>query len=46
MDDGYWKLIRHNALKYWLEWDRNKIFDITETGPEKIIFLKSFSPGF
>jgi pyrimidine-specific ribonucleoside hydrolase len=28
MDDGYWKLIRHNALKYWLEWDRNKIFDI------------------
>jgi pyrimidine-specific ribonucleoside hydrolase len=30
MDDGYWKLIRHNAIKYWLEWDRNKIFDITE----------------
>jgi pyrimidine-specific ribonucleoside hydrolase len=30
MDDGYWKLIRHNALKYWLEWDRNKIFDINE----------------
>jgi inosine-uridine nucleoside N-ribohydrolase/formylmethanofuran dehydrogenase subunit E len=30
MDDGYWKLIRHNALKYWLEWDRNKIFDIEE----------------
>ena len=30
MDDGYWKLIRRNALKYWLEWDRNKIFDITE----------------
>jgi inosine-uridine nucleoside N-ribohydrolase/formylmethanofuran dehydrogenase subunit E len=30
MDDGYWKLIRHNALKYWLEWDRNKIFDISE----------------
>jgi pyrimidine-specific ribonucleoside hydrolase len=28
MDDGYWKLIRHNALKYWLDWDRNKIFDI------------------
>ncbi|MEI6050372.1 MAG: nucleoside hydrolase [Bacteroidota bacterium] len=28
MDDGYWKLIRHNALKYWVEWDRNKIFDI------------------
>ena len=30
MDDGYWKLIRHNALKYWLEWDRNRIFDIEE----------------
>jgi len=30
MDDGYWKLIRHNALKYWVEWDRNKIFDILE----------------
>jgi inosine-uridine nucleoside N-ribohydrolase/formylmethanofuran dehydrogenase subunit E len=32
MDDGYWKLIRNNALKYWVEWDRNKIFEITETG--------------
>jgi len=30
MDDGYWKLIRHNALKYWVEWNRNKIFDIEE----------------
>jgi inosine-uridine nucleoside N-ribohydrolase/formylmethanofuran dehydrogenase subunit E len=30
MDDGYWKLIRRNALKYWLEWDRDKIFDIEE----------------
>jgi len=30
MDDGYWKLIRRNALKYWVEWDRNKIFDIEE----------------
>jgi inosine-uridine nucleoside N-ribohydrolase/formylmethanofuran dehydrogenase subunit E len=30
MDDGYWKLIRRNALKYWIEWDRNKIFDIVE----------------
>ena len=28
MDDGYWKLIRRNALKYWIDWDRNKIFDI------------------
>jgi pyrimidine-specific ribonucleoside hydrolase len=31
MDDGYWKLIRHNALNYWLEWDRNKIFEIEVT---------------
>jgi pyrimidine-specific ribonucleoside hydrolase len=30
MDDGYWKLIRRNALKYWLEWDRNTIFDVEE----------------
>jgi pyrimidine-specific ribonucleoside hydrolase len=30
MDDGYWKLIRRNALKYWVEWDRNQIFDISE----------------
>jgi len=30
MDDGYWKLIRANAIKYWLEWDRNEIFDIVE----------------
>lgn len=30
MDDGYWKLIRHNAIKYWLEWDRNEIFDVEE----------------
>jgi rhamnogalacturonyl hydrolase YesR len=30
LDDGYWKLVRHNALKYWLEWDRNTIFDVEE----------------
>lgn len=35
MDDGYWKLIRHNALKYWVEWDRNKIFDIEEVRYKK-----------
>jgi len=29
-DDGYWKLVRLNALKYWLKWDRNEIFDIEE----------------
>ena len=30
LDDGYWKLIRQNALRYWVEWDRNKIFNIEE----------------
>jgi inosine-uridine nucleoside N-ribohydrolase/formylmethanofuran dehydrogenase subunit E len=30
MDDGYWKLIRRNAITYWLNWDRNEIFDIKE----------------
>jgi inosine-uridine nucleoside N-ribohydrolase/formylmethanofuran dehydrogenase subunit E len=35
MDDGYWKLIRHNALKYWVNWDRNKIFDIEEISKKK-----------
>jgi pyrimidine-specific ribonucleoside hydrolase len=30
MDDGYWKLIRRNAIRYWVDWDRNKIFDIEE----------------
>jgi inosine-uridine nucleoside N-ribohydrolase/formylmethanofuran dehydrogenase subunit E len=29
-DDGYWKLVRRNAIKYWLEWDRNVIFEIEE----------------
>ncbi len=28
-DDGYWKLIRSSALRYWLEWSRDEIFDIT-----------------
>jgi pyrimidine-specific ribonucleoside hydrolase len=35
MDEGYWKLIRHNALKYWVEWDRNKIFEIEEISKKK-----------
>jgi pyrimidine-specific ribonucleoside hydrolase len=34
MDDGYWKLVRRNAIRYWLEWDRNKIFDITEVSQQ------------
>ena len=28
-DEGYWNLIRQTSIKYWLEWDRNKIFDLT-----------------
>ena len=35
MDDGYWKLVRRNAIKYWVEWDRNKIFDIEEVTKTK-----------
>ena len=35
LDDGYWKLIRRNALIYWLEWDRNKIFEIEEISHRK-----------
>jgi len=27
-DELYWSLIRQNAIRYWLEWDRNIIFDI------------------
>jgi inosine-uridine nucleoside N-ribohydrolase/formylmethanofuran dehydrogenase subunit E len=30
MDDGYWKMVRRNAIRYWLEWDRNVIFDVRE----------------
>lgn len=30
LDDGYWKLIRRNAIQYWLNWDRNEIFELKE----------------
>ncbi len=30
LTSGYWKLIRELSIKYWLEWDRNKIFDIED----------------
>ena len=30
LDDGYWKLVRRSALKYWMEWDRNVIFEVEE----------------
>lgn len=29
-DDGYWKMIRRSALEYWMEWDRDAIFDEAE----------------
>lgn len=29
-DEGYWHLVRRNAIRYWLDWDRNEIFDIKE----------------
>jgi inosine-uridine nucleoside N-ribohydrolase/formylmethanofuran dehydrogenase subunit E len=28
LDNGYWKLVRKNALEYWLNWNRNEIFDV------------------
>lgn len=27
-DENYWSLIRQNALNYWMEWDRYKIFEV------------------
>ncbi len=30
LDDGYWKLVRRSALKYWMEWDRDEIFEVEE----------------
>jgi len=30
LTSGYWKAVRIQAIKYWLEWDRNEIFDIKE----------------
>ncbi|RLD62019.1 MAG: hypothetical protein DRJ01_06855 [Bacteroidetes bacterium] len=30
LTSGYWKLIRKLSIKYWLEWDRNKIFDVED----------------
>jgi pyrimidine-specific ribonucleoside hydrolase len=27
-DENYWSLIRQNALNYWKQWDRNKIFEV------------------
>ncbi len=27
-DEGYWTLIRQTSIKFWLEWDRNEIFEL------------------
>jgi inosine-uridine nucleoside N-ribohydrolase/formylmethanofuran dehydrogenase subunit E len=34
-DDGYWKLVRRSALKYWMEWDRDVIFEEEEINTDK-----------
>ncbi len=28
LTSGYWKLIRELGIKYWLEWDRDEIFEV------------------
>ncbi len=28
LNEGYWTLIRQTSIKYWLEWDRNQIFEL------------------
>jgi len=28
LTDGYWKLIRKLSIQYWLEWNRDNLFDI------------------
>jgi pyrimidine-specific ribonucleoside hydrolase len=27
-DEDYWNLVRQTAIKFWLEWDRNEIFEL------------------
>lgn len=27
-DEDYWNLVRQTSIRYWLEWDRKKIFDL------------------
>jgi pyrimidine-specific ribonucleoside hydrolase len=29
-DEDYWILVRQSAIRFWLEWDRKKMFDLTE----------------
>lgn len=30
LTEGYWILIRKLGIKYWLEWDRDEIFEVSE----------------
>ncbi|MBN2615150.1 MAG: nucleoside hydrolase [Bacteroidales bacterium] len=32
-DENYWILVRQAALKFWLNWNRNKIFDLEVLNP-------------
>ena len=32
LTEGYWKLIRELALKYWAEWNRDEMFEVVEKG--------------
>ncbi|HDR90107.1 MAG TPA: nucleoside hydrolase [Bacteroidetes bacterium] len=32
LTEGYWKLIRELALKYWADWDRDEMFEVVEKG--------------
>jgi pyrimidine-specific ribonucleoside hydrolase len=29
-DEGYWNLVRQTSIRFWLEWDRNEIFELEE----------------
>jgi inosine-uridine nucleoside N-ribohydrolase/formylmethanofuran dehydrogenase subunit E len=34
-DDGYWKLVRRSALEYWMDWNRDEIFEEEEINKNK-----------
>lgn len=29
-DEGYWNLVRQTSIRFWLEWDRDEIFELEE----------------
>ncbi len=37
-DEGYWNLVRQTSIRFWLEWDRNEIFELQELSSESIKF--------